>query len=211
MHFIGRSEVSVVISWAIRMAKRTPLGGVVHWWRRARDRRLPTQAAKYATIREYAAAYEVHTFVETGTYEGDAVFACLGSFDRIYSIELATELFQRASDRFAGDSHVEILQGDSTYVLPAILEKISEPCLFWLDGHYSCGTTAQGEQDTPIRAELRAILDHRVKGHVVLIDDARLFAGRNGYPTLSDVKEVVLCTNPLACYSVKDDIVRLLL
>ena len=29
------------------------------------------------------------------------------------------------------------------------------------------------------------ILDHHIKGHVILIDDARDFTGREGYPRLS--------------------------
>ena len=44
----------------------------------------------------------------------------------------------------------EILQGDSTDVLPEVVEKMDEPTLFWLDGHYSGGITASGEQETPI-------------------------------------------------------------
>lgn len=197
------------MKWARSVAKRTPLHSVVLWWRRRRDMGLPTQVVKYATIREYAATCGVRILVETGTHEGDAVFACLDTFDRIYSIEMAHELFLRASERFEGNSHVEILQGDSTYVLPSVLEKIDEPALFWLDGHFCGGITARGDQDTPIVAELRAILTHRVRGHVVLIDDARLFNGRSGYPRLSDVEEAVSRDYPQARFAVENDIVRL--
>ena len=57
-----------------------------------------------------------------------------------------------------GYQHVYILQGDSTHVLSAILGKISQPCLFWLDAHCSGGQTARGELETPIMWELSCIL-----------------------------------------------------
>jgi hypothetical protein len=49
--------------------------------------------------------------------------------------------------------------------------------LFWLDGHFCGGVSAHGDKGTPILEELNLILSHRVKEHVILIDDARLFNG----------------------------------
>ena len=57
-------------------------------------------------------------------------------------------------------------------MLPAVIAQIKTPALFWLDAHYSGGTTADSGQD-PIVEELKSIFQSRNCRHVVLIDDAR--------------------------------------
>ena len=107
-------------------------------------------------------------------------------------------------------SNVDIIQGDSGKVFPAILPQIEEPCLFWLDGHYSAGITAKGQLETPIIEELQAIFNHPEKtNHVILIDDARCFTGENDYPELSELKELVAKNLPNHIWEVKDDIIRI--
>lgn len=194
--------------------KRTPIRGVVLWWREKRqerlNRRLPSQAEKYRTIQQYALNSNVRTLVETGTNEGDAVLACLHDFDKIYSIELADVLYERASARFRDSVHVEIIHGDSSHVLPALVAAIEGTALFWLDGHYSGGITARGDQDTPILAELTAVLSRRSED-IILIDDARLFRGRDGYPSKARVRRLVHQSHPHARFEVANDIIRVLL
>ena len=50
---------------------------------------------------------------------------------------------------------------------------------------------------------------HPVKNHVILIDDARLFNGTNGYPTLGEVKEAAETTRPDFSFYVEQDIIRI--
>ena len=104
-------------------------------------------------------------------------------------------------------SHVEILHGDSGVVLPELLRRISEPALFWLDAHYSTGETVRGELDTPIEQELKAILNHSVRNHVILIDDARNFIGTNDYPTAEKIEQVALSHDYL--FEMKNDNFRI--
>jgi hypothetical protein len=80
--------------------------------------------------------------------------------------------------------------------------------LFWLDGHYSGGITAKGRTDTPVAEELEHILTHPVMGHVVLIDDARCFVGQDHYPTLDELKEMILNKRPDWVFDVENDIIR---
>lgn len=117
------------------------------------------------------------------------VDAMKSTFERIYSIELNKEFFRKAKNRFAREGNIVILQGDSGEILPKLLDDLTEPALFWLDGHYSGGDTSRGESDTPISNELRTIFEHPIKNHVVLIDDARLFNGTNDYPTYAEVSK----------------------
>jgi len=130
-------------------------------------------------------------FVETGTYLGDTLDYIAESGVQCTSIELSQELYEAACDRFNWRKNVRLMQGDSAQKLPELLEKIDKPILFWLDGHYSAGVTACAGAHTPVSIELKAILSHPIKRHVILIDDARCFEGRNDYPHLDDLLRIV--------------------
>jgi hypothetical protein len=162
---------------------------------------------KQSIVRHYARRFGLRTLVETGTYLGDMVEAMQHTFTRIYSVELDRDLHERAQARFAGREHIHLLQGDSGAVLLTVLQKLREPTLFWLDGHWSGGITAKGEKETPIVAECEAVLSHPVRGHVILIDDARCFTGENDYPTVAEMR--ALCERHAAVtFEVDADVIR---
>ncbi|MDX6612604.1 MAG: hypothetical protein QOD75_1790, partial [Blastocatellia bacterium] len=146
---------------------------------------------KERVLKEYASRFNPRVLIETGTYLGDMVHATRKTFDRIFSLEFDPTLCKSAQERFAGDKHISILQGDSGELLKELLPSINQPCLFWLDGHYSGGVTGKATLETPIRKELDHILNHPVAGHVILIDDARCFTGYNDYPTVDELRETV--------------------
>ena len=168
----------------------------------------PPHLIKLRWLSRFQKSYYLGTLVETGTYHGTMVATMLNQFREIYTIELDYELWKRAHGRFLQYSHVHVVQGDSGEVLPTILTSIFDRCLFWLDGHFSGGETARGGTDTPIVEELAAICSHQRKDHVVLIDDARLFNGRNGYPTLDGVASMLKEINPDYTIRVVDDIIQ---
>jgi len=101
----------------------------------------------------------------------------------------------------------EIINGDSGEKIQSLLTEINEPCVFWLDGHYSGGITAKAEIDTPIMAELDAIFNHKILNHVILIDDARLFIGENDYPTINALTLYVKNKDKSKTISVENDII----
>lgn len=144
----------------------------------------PPPAIKRRLIHRYLEDYGFTTFIETGTFKGDTLASVAATGIRSISVELSHEYFDRANQRFAGRSNVELHHGDAGDVLPRIVALLQEPALFWLDGHYSAGGTAHGALASPISAEIRCILDSPVEGHVVLIDDAADFNGTGGYPEL---------------------------
>jgi len=164
---------------------------------------------KQRTVKEYAKIFSVETFIETGTYLGDMVNAVMDTFNKIYSIELDKTLYEQAKKKFSKHHNISIIHGDSSKVLPVILANISGPCLFWLDGHYSGGITAKGDLNTPITQELHCILDHTIRGHVILIDDAHLFTGQDDYPRLEGIRTLVSDRYPDWEFDVKDDIIRI--
>jgi|GEM_PF-185527 len=169
----------------------------------------PPHEIKQEVLKKYAKAAKIRILVETGTYMGDMVEAMRHHFARIYSIELCPDFYSNAVERFSDQPHISILQGDSAEVLSRVLSDLQKPAIFWLDGHYSEGNTAKGNVDTPIIAELEQILTHSVKGHVILIDDARCFDGVNDYPTMEALRTHVLKYRPDANITAKDDIIRI--
>lgn len=164
---------------------------------------------KRRTIAAYIKRYQISEFIETGTHLGDTL-AYIARDRRIHcrSIELADDLFDKAFHRFQHWPNVDIYKGDSGSVLPLLVRSLAQPALFWLDGHYSGGLTAKGDVDTPISAELRAVLQSSVKGHVILIDDARCFCGSSGYPYLEDLL-VTLRLDDQYVFEISADIIRL--
>lgn len=176
-------------------------------WRRAGSPVPPPDSFKQTVVRNYGRRFHLRTFIETGTYLGDMVEAQRRHHRRVLSIELASALCRDATIRFAKARNVTILEGDSGELLPGILVGIEEPCLFWLDGHYSAGVTARGTLETPILQELETIFTHPHE-HVILVDDARCF-GAGDYPTLDVLREMTASRRPDWAIEVEDDIIRI--
>jgi hypothetical protein len=177
------------------------------WMLRGR-RQPPPSAVKQRIVDRYAGQYGLKVLIETGTHYGDMVAALRMRFTRIDSIEIYKPLYLKSLERFAGAEHVYLHHGDSEKILPAILAALAEPALFWLDAHYSGEGTGKGNLDTPILKELKFILAHPLK-HVILIDDARLFVGRDGYPGVSALRDFLNRQSPDKQFVVQDDIIRI--
>ncbi len=57
-------------------------------------------------------------------------------------------------------------------------------------------------------AEMAALVGHPVRGHVVLIDDARLFDGTGGYPRIDELPAWVQERRPGTDVTIDGDIIR---
>lgn len=169
----------------------------------------PPPSVKQSIIRGIAKRNNMKVFIETGTYMGDMVEAQKNQFEKIYSIELDRELYLNAEKKFKPFSHIKIYQGDSKIILPQLIRQLKSRALFWLDAHFSGGITAKGEEMTPILYELEAIMKNPIKGHVILIDDASDFNGKEGYPTLRNVQTFIKRRKPGWNMYVQDNIIRI--
>jgi len=213
-HSFLRNLLTESFLWDLLQARRArknrplELEKLAHWKSSGRPV-PPPDLVKRGALLAYGSAFHLKTFIETGTFMGGTVAAMKDHFEKTYSIELSERLAARARRLFRGCKQVEILQGDSAEILPGLLSKISEPCLFWLDGHYSGGVTALAKIETPILQELRTILQHEVKTHVILIDDARLFDGTHDYPTVEEIRALILRERPDFVFSVVNDSIRI--
>lgn len=179
-------------------------------WRRTGRPPAP-HAIKREAVLGYSRRCSLPILVETGTFFGDMVDFAQEHFREVYSIELSDSLHRKARARFAASPHVHLLHGDSGEELERLLPRIAEPALFWLDGHFSGGVTARGVVDTPIAREIRALLAHPIHEHVVLIDDARLFGAARDYPSLEELRALVVRARPEWELRVQDDIIRIAL
>jgi hypothetical protein len=202
--------------------RTTPLGALARFqrqrqlkrkyqlWKREGGIAPMPNLGKQRVVIDHIRRFSPEVFIETGTYKGKMVYAVMPYVDTIHSIELDSVHCHRAQERFAGYPNIHIIHGQSGEVLPEVLNDIEEPCLFWLDAHWSGGSTAKGQADTPIIQEMSCIFNHaRTDEHVILIDDARCFTGENDYPTLEELKRFVLQKRPDCVFEVKDDIIRI--
>ena len=179
-------------------------------WERSGKPSPPPDVIKHRLLQDFSVKYNLMTLVETGTLYGGTIEAVKSSFAHIYSIELSEKLYKEAKEEFKGFSHIELICGDSGVELANLLPRIHEPTLFWLDGHYSGGETARGEEVTPIYKELLHILSSSCREHVIVIDDARLFDSDPSYPSTEDIKNFINSKRSDLNITIKDDSIRII-
>jgi len=180
---------------------------------------VPEIHIKRADLLEISRKFkDVKIFIETGTFFGDTIDFFKKHFTKLYSIELSEDLADKAKKRFQNDTNISIVQGDSSAQLSKILREIDETCIFWLDGHYSSEfwvgeefvRTAKGQKNTPVMEELFQIINHKVKNHIILIDDARCFNGDYDYPGIKKIKRLISKHLPSHTFEVENDIIKII-
>jgi len=189
-----------------RLVQPWPEAVALRAWHRNRHP-PPPRSVKTAIIREHASPAR-SVFVETGTFYGDMLAAVRDDFERLYSIELSPRLAERARRRFAGDSEVSILEGDSGELLGPLLRSVASPAVLWLDGHFSGRLTARGVTDTPIVRELEAVFEVGTTDDVLLIDDMRAFGKDPAYPEVEELRALLRARRPRWRVTVEDDVLR---
>jgi hypothetical protein len=127
-------------------------------------------------VRQLKSALPLVGFVETGSFEGDAIATVRPFFDDIDSIELSEHYYSKAKQRFASDPAVKLHLGDSADTLRRLRPRLQDRAvLYWLDAHWCIAENVAGERSqSPLLAELKA-LGSLNDSSIVLIDDARLF------------------------------------
>jgi hypothetical protein len=178
-------------------------------WRKKGCPNPPPGCIKHAVIRGYASRWGTSVLIETGTFYGDTIFALRRQFAEIHSIELAEGLHHFVKGELAHERHIHLHLGDSAVVLPQIAATLTKPALYWLDGHFCSGPSARGNKDTPVSEEVDYLLKRTPRQDVILIDDARLFDGSDGYPTLDQLRVFVAQHRPGAVFEVDADIIRI--
>jgi hypothetical protein len=105
-------------------------------------------------------------FIETGTGFGDTLVYMAHSFERCYSIEMDIWKQQLSRELFQFMPNITLLSGDSSRVLPELLEKLPDrPTLFYLDAH-----GIPGSDNGPLAKEIAAIMKYRPES-LIAVDD----------------------------------------
>ena len=175
---LRRSPLS---SWVIGLKDRLDYAR----WRRANIPGSMCPLQKRYALLDLLRGHKLDLVVETGTFLGDTAAFLSGHGYEVITIELDPKLAALARLRFRGNRHVRLIEGDSGTRLPAIVQELRRPALFYLDAHYSGPGTGKGEIETPISAEIDILLQRAPAGSVVAIDDARCFGTSPDYPPLA--------------------------
>jgi len=130
--------------------------------------------------------FGVTTFVETGTFRGDAASWAAGVFRKVITIEARPDYYddvkQRKSRNFP---NIEFLLGDSGRLLAELAPRFTEPCMFWLDAHAGGGNFGN-EDICPLMEEIEAI-NRSAPEHFILVDDSRAFVAPAPPPFVAEV------------------------
>jgi hypothetical protein len=190
----GVYKLMVSLEWHARV-RRTPL---LRWTIHLKDRidlfrrqlskknEFLCPLEKRQMVLRLLRSHQLHLVVETGTYLGDMADFLAKNGHTVITIELDANLAALARRRFRKSRNVRLVEGDSGALMATIIDQIKSPALFYLDGHYSGPGTAKADCETPVIAEVNAILANAMAGSVVAIDDARCFGTEPGYPPLAE-------------------------
>ena len=135
-----------------------------------RDEKLQVMGELLNRVRSYST---INTLVETGTLHAGFSLLARALFDVVYTIERSEELHRKAIEKW-GRTRVHFLRGDSRQVLPELADRLSEPCVWYLDAHAIPSGGGAGESDLPLMEEL-AILKSRRQPDLIVIDDVHAF------------------------------------
>jgi len=164
------------------------------------ERSVP-EAVKWYLLLHYASEYGIDTLVETGTAVADTITHVYDSFRRIISFELSKDYFDVACRATQHLDNVELHNTSSASdEFRSVVDSLDAPALFYLDAHFSgTGTGMDFNLKTPtvpVREELEVLVGSEID-HVIVIDDARLFAGQEfylpdcEYPSIEDMLAIV--------------------
>ncbi|ELW8960757.1 glycosyltransferase [Yersinia enterocolitica] len=121
-------------------------------------------------------ALPLDVFVETGTFKGDTIASIRDLFDEIYSVELSSEYYDIAVQRFIGDAHIHLVHADSPSAIQTWMPELNgKSVLYFLDAHWCAAeNTASIFSQCPLLDEIKSIGRLNTES-VIVIDDARLF------------------------------------
>lgn len=166
--------------------------------------KTPNWSLSEIFLQELSTLFKADVFIESGTFFGTSAGRAALFFKEVHTMELSPSLYQEAQQRLNKYQNVHTYCGDSSKLLPEILKNVTGRIVFWLDGHYSEGSTAKGSKNTPVMEELEAIKNSGITNAVILIDDMRCFQtvddrpenlSLKGYPSVAELEQAILEIN----------------
>jgi hypothetical protein len=134
---------------------------------------------KAALLVWLAGEFKLNTLVETGTCIGGLCREIHRHFDKIYTVELSPEFYNKAKENFKENNITNVRQyfGSSRVMLRAMLDDVPPgPVLIYLDAHGSGnGTVDEGHplyDGDPLIDELKIVMKFRPEALIVIDDCA---------------------------------------
>lgn len=131
----------------------------------------PTTANVITKLRN---KFNIQTAIETGTFMGEATSWLAERFHKVITIDISKEFQKQAKERCNKFTNIEYLSGDSRNMLPVVMNRISNSCLFWLDAHNTIQVYGPGPDDCPLLEELTCIFASPFD-HFIIVDDLNAF------------------------------------
>lgn len=114
--------------------------------------------------------YNIHNFIETGTYLGDTTkFACL-NFEKVFSCEICKRYYDKSKKDLSEFENLYLFYGMSIDFLSSICCRLDSPSLFYLDDHIY--KPKNGVNKNYLIKELDICLNLNY-AHFIIIDDIR--------------------------------------
>ena len=145
-------------------------------------------------IRKHDKYKNISCFVETGTYQGGTIIPMSRYFKKLYTIEIKAHFSHnvRQIAQMKNISNINFIIGDSGEKLESIVKQISEPTIFFLDGHWCGLDTGYGGKDCPLLEEIQHIENNHNDNSIIIIDDARLFGIKRQKPHHKDLSHQMI-------------------
>ncbi len=171
---------------------------------------IPKQIARDLKLK-----YGMELFIETGTMHGHTAAWAARHFKKIITMDIYPDYINDAkTNSCAQFNNIEFHVGFSSILLQdKIMPLVKEQALFWLDAHWGGDLHYPAPAiECPLMNELRVIKSFGDSfGHVILIDDARLFIKAPPPPMNADVwpsyKEIEDLLSPTMTLNIADDII----
>ncbi len=167
-----------------------------------------TKKIKQRVILSFATKGKYHNYFETGIWYSHNIIFLRKHFNKITGIELNKDFYNLSKKFFFRDKNVFILYGNSSLIIKNQLKHLKEKTLFFLDAHYSHDGTSGKKINNPIIEELKAIINHKIKNHTIIIDNLSEFIKPNkGYPKIEFIKKLIKKNKYYKIFSLKNDLI----
>jgi hypothetical protein len=132
------------------------------------------------------------TFLETGTYKGETIFAMEPYFDNLITVEINENLFNSVSNSASNSASnklnkIKFINADSIDIFQHIFKIINDKIIFFLDAHYSAIESSYGTKPVALLDELELINKLYKNDGIIIIGDVRLFGKNMGDENWTDI------------------------
>ncbi len=173
-------------------------------------------AEKHKVFIQYKDTYRLNVLIEMQHGGNNIADELRKGFRQLYTIQYAADEINVVATASIKGRQTTVQEGSISKVLKDTVEALQEPALIWLDG--SCHSNAENadtsKEDSDSTGfgmydELDSLLTSS-QMNVICINDARLFKGKNGYPSVEQIEDIVRNSRRPYMIFVREDMIHIL-